>query len=663
MICVCSGAAVAATIWQEDFSGYTNAGITGAGAVNYPGGITNWSLDVRACATLTPGSGSAGDCFMATATSGGRMEAVNVDGEAVWRSAVIDIGGFTNVSLSVLTSETGSSVSTGKYVKLFYCLNGGPETAFAVNSSNVGNWGSATASQSNLCGATVQIVARVNNPNAGDKSIFDTVAVCGDYVVVLCPPVLDPVGDRSVAELGVLSFAVTAGETESQGPVTLTAENLPDGAVFTNGLFVWSNAAPAGVYTVTFSARNTVGTDSETIQITVTPFVAESSRIAGYFYGWSGDTVFKFASGHFWQQSVSGSRTINPALRQPQVTVTNVSGRLRMIVTNVSGYVTVSPLTVTESLLTNTFSGLRYENIYQLADGTAWKQISFETVSNTASPVTVWRWTKNDLPVLRFVDRNDAVIGTCTAEAVDSPADAAVHSRIAGYFYGFGYGGIFHLSDGSWWRQISFERSVTERRDPDVLLWKNDGGDWMEMPDEDIRVTVEPLAVQREGVITNAFTGLHHGNLYRLDGGGDFLQLSFENIPTNIIQPNVMLWTDGAQTCLLVRDSRDRTLGTCTVAAPSADTDRDGLSNAAEVLAGFDPQDSQSAFELRQTDRNVLSWTAAAGRVYAIEWTPSLSEPFRLLEDGIAAPRNSWTDTVHSVETKGFYRVRVGLAD
>jgi hypothetical protein len=579
-ICVfwcCVVVAEAATVWQEDFGSYTNAGITGKEPTNYPAGITNWSLEVRACATLNTNNGSAGDYFMATSTSGGRLEAVNVDGEAVWSSAVIHIAGYTNVSLSGVASETGASTSTNKYVKLFYRLDGGAETAFAVNPVSVGNWGSATAVQSNLCGATVQIVARMNNPNVSDKSILDDVIVSGDRVFIPPPP-------------------------------------PPD---------------------------------------------SESSRIAGIFYGWSGDTIFKLTSGTFWQQSVAGIRIVSPALCQPGVTVTNVSGQHRMIVTNVTGYVVVTPLAVVESTATNTFSGLHYQTVFQLADGTTWKQISFETASSSASPVTVWRWTKNGQQMLRFLDRNDAVIGTCTAEAVVLPADTKTHSTVAGNFYGFGCGNLFRLADGSWWKQISFERSDSARSNPAVLVWSEGGSDFLEMPDEARRVTVEKLNVQLESTITNTFTGLHYGNLYRLAAGEARMQLSFENVSTNVIRPSILLWTDGTKTNLLVRDSRDVTIGVCTVADPSADSDSDGLCNAAEVLAGADPLDFESRFELRQTGRNVLRWNAVEGRVYTVEWSPSLTESFQSLENHIVWPQNSWTDTVHAAETKSYYRITV----
>jgi hypothetical protein len=994
LACALSGAVEASTIWLEDFGSYTNVGITGQGATNYPSGTTNWSIDVSACATLTPGSGSAGDYFMAVSTSGGRMEAVNVDGEAVWSSAVIDISSYTNVSLSVATSETGSSANTNKYVKLFYRLDGGAETAFAVNAASIGNWTNATATQSNLYGSTVQIIARVNNPVA-DKSIFDAVTVSGDSTAANFPPVLDPIGDRSVMELGDISFPVTADDPIDHDEITFSATNLPTGASFsTNGVFSWSNAVPVGAYAVTFYATDKDGSTNETITITVTerpklliseiadpsgtggsdfrfvelynasntliwldgglwflckqangedswtdtplvgsipagetfviayssskfqeaygflpdetssnisgtgndayflyyggnhtngtlidiygepdtdgtgtaweytdsralrnndilqpndvwtesewtitPNVATSnmtpgahgpapefqglenqfvflgdslslivtavntvltndlitlsatalpagatfsamtgtnavsstlnwnsptagvytatlatagaagtattslvitvsstSKIDGDFYGWKNDTIVKLKNGQFWKNT-GGSGSTYSRLSNPGVTVSNQFGERRMFIDQVTGYKSVAQISITESSVTNNFSGLYPGNLYPLADGTIWKQTSSENIpSNTSA--TAWRWIENGQQKMRFLGRNNVVIGTCIVEASTPPIDTTIYSEIDGWFrgwqskrvfilkngefwqqtsldsstearyspavtitnwlqsgnwrmsvegrsgyisvqqltnvtrtaidrwfYGFGRGNIFPLADGSWWKQTSSEISTSTRFNPEVLLWSENETDYLEMPDEGRTVSATELAVDFESTVTNTFTGLHHGNLYRLDGAGDWIQLSFENISTNVSNPSVMLWTEGTITNMIVRDSRNATIGTCVVVDPILDSDSDGFSNADEVLAGFDPLDEQSRFELRQTDRYILSWDAAEGRVYTIEWAPSLIESFQTLENNIIWPQNSWTDTVHEVSTEGFYRISVRLAE
>ena len=531
-----------------------------------------------------------------------------------------------------------------------------------------------------------------------------------------------------------LFLTVSAVNTVSTDVITLSASALPPGALFTSTTGVnqvssplhWSKPA-AGIYSIVFSAAGANGTNTTTMTITV----SSHASLAGNFYGWSGDTIFKLNNGQFWQQVVSGSKTV-PAMLRPNITITNVLGQRRMFVSNVSGYVAVAPQSIAESIITNRFTGLHNLNLYQLADGTVWKQISFENIPSTASTVTVWHWMKNNQQMLRFLDRNDIVIGTCTAEVAAAPVNTSVVSSIDGYFrgwqrqrifalangqfwqqtspessmqtlyrpavtvtynlpagswrmsiaglnsditvqrltnvtrtaidgtfYGFGQRKIFRMADNTWWRQTSSENSASTRSSPEIFIYNN----CLEMPDEGRRVTVEKLNVLQEGTITNLFTGLHYGNLYQLACGESWLQLCFENIRTNTASPMAMLWMDGPKTNLLIRDQRNVIIGSCLVVNPVHDTDRDGVSNAAEVLAGFDPLDSQSRFELRRTDRCVLSWNAVEGRIYTVEWTPSLTESFQPLETGILWPQNSWTDTVHAVETRGYYRITVRRAE
>ncbi|OQX97187.1 MAG: hypothetical protein B6I20_13230, partial [Bacteroidetes bacterium 4572_117] len=161
-------------IWLETFS-TAEKGYWGGGSDM--SGVLKWTIDASAC-TLD----DAEDYIKTVTTSGGRMQAQDIDGEAVWVSETIDVSAYENLVLSVDASETGSSTNTEKYVKVYYKLNGGGETLFETNGENIGNWASATASQSITTASTVQIIVRINNPNAGDRSIFDNVSVTGDLI-------------------------------------------------------------------------------------------------------------------------------------------------------------------------------------------------------------------------------------------------------------------------------------------------------------------------------------------------------------------------------------------------------------------------------------------------------------------------------------------------
>ena len=104
--------------------------------------------------------------------------------------------------------------------------------------------------------------------------------------------------------------------------------------------------------------------------------------------------------------------------------------------------------------------------------------------------------------------------------------------------------------------------------------------------------------------------------------------------------------------------------GSITGLLSSADLDADRQSNLAEYIAGTDPTNAASYFRMDSHPEGanfVVEWTAATGRVYAVYWAPSLGEDFQPLETGIHYPQDSYTDTVHSAESAGYYRVKVML--
>ena len=92
-------------------------------------------------------------------------------------------------------------------------------------------------------------------------------------VVENTPPVLDPIGNKSVDEGGVLNITITASDAETTP--SITAAGVPLTATYNdngNGTasFSWSpNYDEAGVYTLTFTASDDQDTDEETITITV----------------------------------------------------------------------------------------------------------------------------------------------------------------------------------------------------------------------------------------------------------------------------------------------------------------------------------------------------------------------------------------------------------
>ena len=100
---------------------------------------------------------------------------------------------------------------------------------------------------------------------------------------------------------------------------------------------------------------------------------------------------------------------------------------------------------------------------------------------------------------------------------------------------------------------------------------------------------------------------------------------------------------------------------------PSLDDDGDGVINMDEWIAGTDPFNPAAVFEVEEQTQEevsgnfVLVWRGQYSRKYSIYWSTNLQESMQLIESGIPAviPWSSYTDTVHSAEIKGFYRLKV----
>lgn len=171
-----SNCLLAEDIYKIDFS--TDIGKGYWGNESDMENVLEWSVDVSDCILADEN-----DYVKVSSTSGGRLEARDCDGEAVWKSKIIDISGYSDVNISILLAETGSSTNTNKYIRAYYVIDGSSENLLEINADNEGNWGSSDASQSNISGSTLELIIRMNNPNSGDLVYLDNILVSGDPII------------------------------------------------------------------------------------------------------------------------------------------------------------------------------------------------------------------------------------------------------------------------------------------------------------------------------------------------------------------------------------------------------------------------------------------------------------------------------------------------
>ena len=94
---------------------------------------------------------------------------------------------------------------------------------------------------------------------------------------------------------------------------------------------------------------------------------------------------------------------------------------------------------------------------------------------------------------------------------------------------------------------------------------------------------------------------------------------------------------------------------------PVADNDGDGMSNAAEALAGTNPLDANSVLRIVSfTSGNVVSWSSVSGKVYQVLATPDLTTGLTPISGSITASVSvtSFPDSSTTNAAK-FYRVQV----
>ncbi|MCL3782321.1 lamin tail domain-containing protein [Prolixibacteraceae bacterium JC049] len=166
------------TIYHESFTIYNKGavGVIGSKPVVDMDGVS-WQLDFKECNLQNES-----DYLKTVSTSGGRLEAKDINGEAVWYSPWIKTKRYRNLQLSFIAKETGSGKNEKtKYLKLYITDANG--NRYEVNSF-MGNWGSFDGSVQIAETDSMQIEARICTHYSSDKVILDEVHLAGDRTII-----------------------------------------------------------------------------------------------------------------------------------------------------------------------------------------------------------------------------------------------------------------------------------------------------------------------------------------------------------------------------------------------------------------------------------------------------------------------------------------------
>jgi len=255
-----------------------------------------------------------------------RIKAQQLGGEGVWYSRVFSIAGYTNIQVDAKVSSEGTFTSS-EYVKVYYKLDGGPETLI---SAQFGSFGTPTVTSGMLTGSTVQIVIRIYNFSPGNNDYYiekyDVFKETGPCTVSgISVSANNNNGAGGVLTCTYPSTTLTASTTAS-GTTTYSWTG-PNGYTAT-GSSVSVNTA--GTYTVT--GTNSAGTGSASVTVTAnnsapdltatggalgcgtSAVISANSSVSGATYSWTGPNGFTSAA---QSPSVTAAGTYTVTVRNP----------------------------------------------------------------------------------------------------------------------------------------------------------------------------------------------------------------------------------------------------------------------------------------------------------------------------------------------------------
>ncbi|SEW45740.1 Por secretion system C-terminal sorting domain-containing protein [Chitinophaga sp. YR573] len=280
------------------------------------------------------------------AVKSNRFTAQNIGGVGIWYSRVFSTAGYSSFQAAVKISSEGKQTSS-EYVKIYYRLDGGPETLL---DQRTGNFGTIDFTSDSLQGSSIQLIVKMYNYDNGSGTR-------SDYYIEQYR-VFKEKGPCSGSTVSVTAGASNSGILTCTNPsTTLSASSSASGVTYSwtgPGSFTSTAQNPvvstAGTYTVTATTSSasatasvTITTNKTTPDLTATGAtlcsssvaITASSSVSGATYSWTGPNGFT-------------STSQNPAV--------STAGTYTVTVTNpANGCTATQSVTVTGTATSSTF--------------------------------------------------------------------------------------------------------------------------------------------------------------------------------------------------------------------------------------------------------------------------------------------------------------------
>ena len=267
---------------------------TGADGTTSDASATGWYLDASHVAST--------GIF---AVKSKRLHAQELGGEGIWYSRVFSTSGYSDFQVAVKVTAEGD-MNSSEYVKIYYKINGGPETLL---DSRTGNFGTIDFTSGTLTGSNVQLVVKIYNYNNGGSQtskyyieeyrVFKEKGPCAvSSINVTAAAANGGILTCASSSLGLTATATGSGTTTwswtGTNGFTSTAQNPTITAAGTYTV-VATNSSGSGSASVVVSENKTAPVITATggaLACGSCVTISATSNVSGATYSWTGPGNF-----------------------------------------------------------------------------------------------------------------------------------------------------------------------------------------------------------------------------------------------------------------------------------------------------------------------------------------------------------------------------------
>ena len=247
-------------IWEEDFESYSNnSGVQGSGVIgDYPGSVSKWSIDATSAALANNND------YLKVIS--GSFQGKDVHGVGIWQSEIIDISGFTDISVSADIWRSNGNMEPTDSINFYYRIDSGNWNIVQLLNDDISTTPSGYSS-SGLAGNSLELRFDIILEAGGQEIYaFDNVSVTGtiDCTNDTDPPLIEIDSYTDVIYL-------SSGDCNAYAPNLINLATYTDNCTPSYDKWTYTTQSPdigdamygPGIHTITVTASDASGNSQE----------------------------------------------------------------------------------------------------------------------------------------------------------------------------------------------------------------------------------------------------------------------------------------------------------------------------------------------------------------------------------------------------------------